>query len=316
MSTVPARRRGGCLRRWCRPGRRRCRSPGLACGTPRRFLGLVAGQDPGAHHAAQLVSGQQPGEVLGAGHRQVGVGAALGDGAVPGGGEGDHLLHCRRPPCSSENGQLVGDEAGLGDQPPAGLHGLAVAEQPGTGGQGDTDVGLGGLDLQVDGVVVDLGLVQHGQMAAVQVAVALDPGVDHPPVQPGADLQGPRPVLRHKGGLQPSQVLVLHTHQAALDHPGAPALGILPGQPAQQRPHGACPAPGAPSAAGGARRPPPAPPADPRPGRAPRRRPGWTPPARRPPEATRARRYMDESFVRASASRRMPPRRRRSSRAV
>ena len=183
-----------------------------------------------------LVAGQQPGEVLGAGHRQAGVGAALGDGAVPGGVEGDHLLHGHRPPLLQLEGQLVGDEAGLGDQPPAGLDGPALPEEPGAGRQGDPDVRLGGLDLQVDGVLVDLGLVKHGQVPAVQVAVALDPGVDHPAVQPGADLQGPRPVLGREGGLEAGEVLVLHAHETALDDPGAPALGILPGQPPQERP--------------------------------------------------------------------------------
>src|SRR4029450_9224351 len=47
--------------------------------------------------------------------------------------------------------QLVGDEAGLGDQAPAGLDGPALPEQPGAGRQGDPDVRLGGLALQGGG---------------------------------------------------------------------------------------------------------------------------------------------------------------------
>jgi hypothetical protein len=49
---------------------------------------------------------------------------------------------------------------------------------------------LAGLDLQVDRLVVDLRLIHHRQMAAVQIAVAPDARVDHPAVKPGADLQG------------------------------------------------------------------------------------------------------------------------------
>ena len=73
-------------------------------------------------------------------------------------------------------------------------------------------------------------------MPAVEVAVALDPGVDHPAVQPGADLEGSRPVLGLEGRLQPGQVLVLHADQPALEDHGPPALGVLEAQPAGQRP--------------------------------------------------------------------------------
>ena len=183
-----------------------------------------------------LVAGQQPGEAGAAGQRQPGVVAALGDRPVPGGVQGDDLLDGRRPPLLQLDGELVGDEPGLLDQPPVGLGDLAVAQQPGAGGQGDPDVGLGRLDLQVDGFLVDLGLAQHRQVAAVQVPVALHPGVDHPAVQPGPDLEGPRPVLGREGGLQPGQVLVLHADEPALGHAGPAALGVAPAQPPQQRP--------------------------------------------------------------------------------
>jgi hypothetical protein len=183
-----------------------------------------------------LVAGQEPLEALGAGHLEPGVVAALGDRAVPGGVEGDDLLHGRRAALLQLDGELVGDEPGLRNQPPVGLGDPAVAQQPGPGGQGDPDTGPGGLDLQVHYLVVDLALAQHLQVATVEVAVALHAGVDHPAVQPGADLQGPRPVLGHKDGLQGGQVLVLHAHQPALDHAGPPALGVPPGQPAEQHP--------------------------------------------------------------------------------
>ena len=90
-----------------------------------------------------------------------------------------------------------------------GLDDLAVAQQPGAGRQGDPHVRLVRLDLQVDRLVVDLGLTQHPQVAAVQVAVPLDARVDHPAVQARADLEGARPVLGRELGLQTGQVLVL-----------------------------------------------------------------------------------------------------------
>ncbi len=49
----------------------------------------------------------------------------------------------------------------------------------------DPDVRLQGLDLQVDGLGVDLTLSQHLQVATVEVPVALDAGIDHAAVQPG-----------------------------------------------------------------------------------------------------------------------------------
>jgi hypothetical protein len=182
------------------------------------------------------VPGEQPLEVLGARHLQPRVGAALGDRAVARGVEGDDLLDGRRAPLLQLEGELVGDEPRLLHQPPLGLDRSAVAQQPGAGRQRDPHVRLGGLDLQVNRLLVDLGLVQHRQMAGAQVAVALDAGVDHPAVQPGADRQGPRPVLRREGGLKPGEMLVLHAHQSVLDHAGTPTLGVPPPQPPDERP--------------------------------------------------------------------------------
>ena len=81
---------------------------------------------------------------------------ALGDRAVAGGVEGDDLLHGRRPPLLQLDGELVGDEPGLLDQPPVDLDDLAVAQQPGAGGEGDPHVRLVGLHLQIDRLGVDL----------------------------------------------------------------------------------------------------------------------------------------------------------------
>src|SRR6266545_2847887 len=183
-----------------------------------------------------LVAGQQLLEVLGARHQQPRVGTALGSCPVPGGGEGDDLLDGRRASLPQLEGELVGDEPGLGDQPPVGLDGQLVAQQPGAGRQRDPHVRLGRLDLQVDRLGVHLGLAEHRQMATVQVAVALDPRVDHPAVQPGANLQRPRPVLGREGGLQPGEMLVLHAHEAALHHAGPPALVVPPRQVPDERP--------------------------------------------------------------------------------
>ena len=103
-----------------------------------------------------LMAGHQSREARRRPGRLPRVQQALGGYAVPGGVQGDDLLHRRRVALLQLEGELVGDEPGLGDQPPLSLGGLAVAQQPGAGGQRDPDVGLGCLDLQVDGLVVDL----------------------------------------------------------------------------------------------------------------------------------------------------------------
>jgi hypothetical protein len=131
----------------------------------------------------------------------------------------------------------VGDEPGLGHQSPVGPHPpLGVGWEPGTGGERHPDVGLVGLRLELDQVVAGRARAEHVQVAAVQVAVALHPGVHDPAVQARADLQRPRPVLGHEGGLQPREVLIVHAHEPALDHAGATALVVPPAQVPDERP--------------------------------------------------------------------------------
>ena len=72
-------------------------------------------------------------------------------------------------------------------------------------------------------------------MLAVQVAVALDAGVQNPAIQTGAHLDAVRPVLSGELRLQAGQVLVLPANEPVLHHLGSPPHGVLPGKPADQR---------------------------------------------------------------------------------
>jgi hypothetical protein len=58
---------------------------------------------------------------------------------------------------------------------------------------------------------------------AVQVAVALDAGIDDPAIQAGADLDAVRPVLSRELRFQAGQVFVLSANEPALHHFGSPA---------------------------------------------------------------------------------------------
>jgi hypothetical protein len=71
-------------------------------------------------------------------------------------------------------------------------------------------------------------------MLAVQVAVALDAGVDDPAIQTGADLNAARPVLGRELRPQASQVFVFSADEPVLHHLGSPPQGVLPGKSADQ----------------------------------------------------------------------------------
>ena len=162
--------------------------------------------------------------------------AALGDGAVAGRVERHDLLDGGRATLLQLDGELVSHEPGLLDQPALGLGDLAALQQPGAGRQGGPHPRLRRLDLQVDRLVVDLALAQCPQVAAVQVAVPPHPRVDHCAVQTRTDLERARPVLGGELGLQAGQMLVLAADEPALDQTGPPAVRVMPGQPAGERP--------------------------------------------------------------------------------
>src|SRR5512143_1485530 len=73
-------------------------------------------------------------------------------------------------------------------------------------------------------------------MTGIEVAVALYAGIDDATVDPRANLKPSRPVLRREGRLQPREVLVLHTDEAALGHRGPTAYRVLPREVPRERP--------------------------------------------------------------------------------
>ncbi len=68
----------------------------------------------------------------------------------------------------------------------------------------------------------------------VELAVTLDAGVQHLSVEGGADVDRPRPVLRHQGQLEGGEVWLVHVQQAPALHAGLAALPVVEADGAHQ----------------------------------------------------------------------------------
>ena len=89
-----------------------------------------------------LVPGEEHGEVLRALRSLDRASCRLSEIPRSGRCERDDLLDASPAPSVYLEAQLVSDEAGLLDQPPVDVHPLAVAQHPGSRGQGDPHVRL------------------------------------------------------------------------------------------------------------------------------------------------------------------------------
>jgi hypothetical protein len=152
----------------------------------------------------------------------------LGDGPVPGGEDGHHLLQCHVLARGQLHADVVADPPALAhDLPHDG--GRVRGEDPRPRGLGHPDARLRGLHQQQDRLVVEAvhALAAHRrQVRPGEVAVTGDPRVAHRAVQPGAHGQAPGPVLGRHRRLQRRDVGPVHRHQPALDDPRGPAGGI------------------------------------------------------------------------------------------
>ncbi|HLF40735.1 MAG TPA: hypothetical protein VI854_04575, partial [Acidimicrobiia bacterium] len=126
----------------------------------------------------------------------------------------------------------MGDRARLFQHAPGRADVLSPAGDPGAGGLGDAYVRLAGLHLEVDGLLVHGTGADGDQVAAGEQLVLGHAAVDHLTVEPGADLEGPGPVLGHEGRLERGEVGVAHVDEAALRHPGAPTARVAETEPA------------------------------------------------------------------------------------
>ena len=136
-----------------------------------------------------LVLGQRRGEVGVTQHVPAGGGQRFGDRVVVGGEQRDQLLDAHRLPGGDVEGEDLLDVV---------LHlvagcarttaGAVAAEHPGPGGLGDVDVRLPGLHLERDGLRTEGAGGDGVEVAALELAVARDHLVGHPPVERGDHL--------------------------------------------------------------------------------------------------------------------------------
>ena len=113
----------------------------------------------------------------------------LGDGAVAAGVERDRLLDRQRLAAGDLAEEVLGGAALLVLRLAHGLDGLAIAVDAGAGGLGDTDARLVRLADQQHRFVAKLARLERREVLAVELAIALDAGIDDAPVQCRADFQ-------------------------------------------------------------------------------------------------------------------------------
>jgi hypothetical protein len=111
---------------------------------------------------------------------------------------------------------------------------LVAPVHPGSGRLGDPDVRLVGLDHEQDAVLSDLRCLPRLEMLAAQLAIALDAGVDDPPIDRGSDLDPARPVLGAERRLDRGEMRRRHVHEPSTGNCRLPALAVAQAHLAHQ----------------------------------------------------------------------------------
>lgn len=169
-------------------------------------------------------------------HGLLGLGTAFCDGMISGGIEANDFLNGDLLASLQIEFQLLGDEPLLLDGVPSHVEPLSSTEHLCPRRFGDLQMRLIRLDHEVETIFIHAAAPQRLEMPAIEVTVALDPGVAHAAIKGRPDQDTPRPVLPCNGRFDGRQMLIGHMDQAPTGEGGLSALVVAKPQGSAEHP--------------------------------------------------------------------------------
>jgi hypothetical protein len=187
-------------------------------------------------HPGQEMGLQQFSNPARALHSLAGLDTAFRNGVIPGGIEGDDFLNGDRLASRQIEFELLSDKPLLLDRMPSHVEPLSSTEHLRSRGFGDLQMRLIRLYQEVEPIFIHTAAAQRLEVPTVELAVALDPGVDHAAIKGRFDQDAPRPVLPCDGRFDGRQMLIGHMDQAPTGEGGLSALVVAKPQRTVEHP--------------------------------------------------------------------------------